>query len=500
MAHTVVAVDLGASSGRVLRGVLDGGVLAVEQCHRFPNAPVHVPAGGVDDLEWDILFLWNGIRTGLAEAAKRGPVDAVGVDTWAVDYGLLDEDGRLLGNPAAYRSSRTAEPVEWVFSALSREQLHRCNGLQFQPFNTMFQLVSDTSRVRNSLAHTMLMLPDLIGHWLTGRSVCEVTNASSTGMIDPSTRRWHPAVMRLLADSFGVPVPQILPPLVEAGTVVGPVAIADIDMRDSAGGPTPLVAVGTHDTASAVVGVPAVDGLPFGFISSGTWSLVGTELDAPVLSEASRAANFTNELGVDGTVRYLKNIMGMWVQQECLREWIDQDMRNMSWAVLDAETEASEPLRTLFDINDPAFMAPDGMLGRIEDWCRRAGEPVPQTRGQVLRAITESLVVAYRRALREVVELSGRPLGVVHIVGGGSKNALLCQLTADATGLPVVAGPVEGTAIGNMVVQLRAIGALSGSLQDLRVVVAESSSLSRHEPSPGAASVWDEAEARVFSS
>ncbi|WP_115728072.1 rhamnulokinase [Actinomyces culturomici] len=498
MVYTIAAVDLGASSGRVLRAVLEGGRLEIEECSRFANGPVRVSVEGVDDFEWDILSLWNGIRFGLAEAARRGPVDAIGIDSWAVDYGLLDSQGRMLGNPQCYRSPRTGPAVEAVFDAIDADALYARNGLQFQPFNSMFQLVADKEMERASSARTMLLVPDLLGYWLTGRRVCEVTNASTTGLVDPRTRYWDPEVLDLLASRFGVDVPALLPELVEPGAVVGPVRLEGVDLRTSSGEPTPLIAVGSHDTASAVAAVPAVDGRRFGFVSSGTWSLVGIELDEPVLSAASRAANFTNELGVDGTVRYLKNIMGMWVQQECLRQWRESGMEDMSWPVLDAETEASEPMRTLFDINDAAFLAPGDMLGRIDAWCEKVGEPVPENRAQVLRTITESLVVAYRRALREGSELSGEPLEVVHIVGGGSKNVLLCQSTADATGLPVVAGPVEGTAMGNMIVQLRAIGALEGGLADLREVVAASERVVRYEPRPEALAAWDAAEARVF--
>lgn len=510
MDRTVVAIDLGASSGRVLRGVFSEGRLTVEECSRFPNGPVHVPAHGQDHLEWDVLFLWQGIRNGLTEAARRGPVDAIGIDTWAVDYGLLDPDGRLLSNPSSYRSSRTAGAVEEVDAALDPRDQYAHNGLQFQPFNTIFQLVADRDRAQTGLAERLLMLPDLLGYWLTGREVCEVTNASTTGLLDPGSRRWDPEILDLLRTQLGVGVPGLLPDLVEAGTVVGPVSFAEVELRTSSGEPTPLVAVGSHDTASAVVAVPAPgavarrtaggEGAPpsFGFVSSGTWSLVGAELDAPVRTEASRAANFTNELGVDGTVRYLKNIMGMWIQQECLRQWRDTDMRHMSWAELDADTEAAEPLRTLFDVNDPQFVAPGDMISRIGSVASAHGEPVPRDRGEYLRAITESLVVAYRRALREASELSGRKLDVVHVVGGGSKNVLLCRLTADATGLPVVAGPVEGTAMGNMVVQLRAIGALDGGLDELRAVVADSVPTTRYEPTPGATDAWEAAERRVF--
>lgn len=498
MAYTIAAIDLGASSGRVLRGVLDNGRLLVEKCSRFENGPVSVPVEGVDDLEWDVLALWTGIRKGLLEAARKGPVDAIGIDSWAVDYGLLDGQGRLLGNPQCYRSERTASAVEAVFAAIPPAELYARNGLQFQPFNSMFQLVADRAQARTRPAASLLLIPDLLAYWLTGRRVCEVTNASTTGLVDPRTRSWDPAVLELLASRFGVDVPGLLPELVEPGEVIGEARLEGVELRTRDGRPTPVVAVGSHDTASAVAAVPAVDGGRFGFISSGTWSLVGIELDGPVLTEASRAANFTNELGVDSTVRYLKNIMGMWVQQECLRQWRDAGMENMSWPVLDAETEAAEPLRTLFNINDPEFLAPGDMLGRINARCEEAGESLPGMRAQVLRSITESLVVAYRRALREASELAGEALAVIHIVGGGSKNALLCQATADATGLPVVAGPVEGTAIGNMIIQLRAIGALEGNLADLRRIVAASEPVTRYEPRVEMRAIWDEAEARVF--
>ncbi|GAA2180756.1 rhamnulokinase family protein [Brooklawnia cerclae] len=505
MTWTVAAIDLGASSGRVLIGTLSAdGVLTVDECSRFPNAPVRVPFDSGDDLQWDVLSLWEGIRAGLREAARRGPVDAVGIDTWGVDYGLLDADGRLLGNPMSYRSERTATAVERVHSALPPEELYALNGIQFQPFNTMFQLVADTCLARDALTRQMLLIPDLLGYWLTGQRICEVSNASTTGLIDPATRRWSPRILTTLREGLHADVPAILPPLVEPGTVVGPVHLGSVDLRTHTGAPSPLIAVASHDTASAVVAVPATHdhsdpGATFGFISSGTWSLVGVELDAPVRTPASRRANFTNELGLDGTVRYLKNITGMWVQQECLRQWRDEDAgRQMPWPEVTAETEAATPMRTLFDVNDPVFAAPGVMTTRIDEWAERAGEPIPRHRGEYLRSITESLVVAYRRALREATRLSGSAIGAVHVVGGGSKNRLLCQLTADATGLPVVAGPVEGTAVGNMLVQLRAIGALRGGLDALRLVVERSVETDHYAPTPGAEVLWDEAERRVL--
>jgi len=507
---TVVAIDLGASGGRVLSGTLgpghgpgdEGGPrLVVEECSRFPNGPVRVPADGGEDLVWDILFLWKGIRRGLAEAARRGPIDAIGVDTWGVDYGLLDADGRLVANPSAYRSTRTDPAIDRVHAVMARSELYVRNGLQHQPFNTLFQLVADRSHaaVRDGVARTALLLPDLIAYWLTGRRVAEATNASTTGLIDPATRRWSPELLALLHDRFGVDVPGLLAPLVEPGTVIGPASLAGIPLRTREGGPTPVIAVGSHDTASAVAGVPAGGAGAFGFVSSGTWSLVGVELDHPVTTRESMAANFTNELGVDGTVRYLTNISGMWIQQECLRQWRDAGMRDMSWDALDRDTAAADPLRTLLDVNDPVFTPPGPMTQRIDAWARDHGEPVPRGRGAYLRAIVESLAVAYRRALREAAGLSGTPIGTVHIVGGGSRNALLCRLTADATGLPVIAGPVEGTAMGNMVVQLRAIGAVPQDcdLTALRRLIDRSAETTRVEPDTARAAVWEAADRRL---
>lgn len=499
MGPTVAAIDLGASSGRVLTGTLTDGRLSVAECSRFPNGVAYVRTAGRPDLVWDVLSLWRGVREGLAEAARRGPVEAIGIDTWGVDYGLLDADGRLVGNPAAYRSGRTADAVEQVHRLMDQSELYGFNGAQHQPFNTLFQLVADQAQAQSGLARTALLIPDLIAYWLTGRRVCEVTNASTTGLIDPATRTWSPQLLALLADRFGVPVPGLLGELVEPGTLIGPLDLHDISVRTADNRATPVVAVATHDTASAVVGVPAPGRSGhFGFVSSGTWSLVGVELDHPVVTPESAAANFTNELGADGTVRYLKNVMGMWMLQECLRQWREEDGADISWPRACELAGQAPAMRTLIDVNDEMFVAPGPMTERIDLWALEHGEPLPQNRAQYLRGLVESLAVAYRRALRQATELSGAAIGTVNIVGGGSRNALLCRLTADATGLPVVAGPVEGTSMGNMVVALRAVGALHGGLDQLRRVVARSTSTTRYQPAPGQDSIWQAAEQRVF--
>lgn len=548
MMTTVVAIDLGASSGRVLRGVFDGERLAIEECSRFPNGPVAVPgprrvgdsgSGGVGpascarpgdevrvDYEWDVLALWRGILDGLREASLRGAVDAIGIDTWAVDYGLLDEDGLLIGNPASYRSARCGRGASEVLDRWDSSWLYERNGLQFQPFNTLFQRVADRWERRADCARTALLIPDLLAYWLTGEARSELTNASTTGLVNAARRDWDPEILNRLRDDFGVE--QLFPPIISPGEIVGEARVEGLDLRTSTGKRTPVVAVGSHDTASAVAGVPAQAG-SFAYISSGTWSLVGTELSAPVLSEEARAANFTNELGVDGTVRFLANIMGMWVQQECLREWASLgDIASgasgrVDWPLLDAQTEAAEPARYLLDMSSPELMAPGAMVERVRSlWIEGpgasssassgddssasdeagAGVGDPQTSGvdpheraTVLRAITDSLALAYRRAIRRTSELSGTRPEAIHLVGGGSKNRLLAQETADATGIPVIAGPVEATALGNMLVSLRAIGAARGTLMDLRAISQASSVLVTYEPRASHARLWDEADA-----
>ena len=537
MMTTVVAIDLGASSGRVLRGVFDGERLAIEECSRFPNGPVAVPgprrsdgsqSGGEAQVayEWDILALWRGILEGLREASLRGAVDAIGIDTWAVDYGLLDEDSRLIGNPASYRSARCGVGASEVLNRWDSSWLYEHNGLQFQPFNTLFQRVADRGERRADCARTALLIPDLLAYWLTGEARSELTNASTTGLVNAALRDWDPEILDRLRDNFGVE--HLFPPIIEPGQILGEARVEGLELRTSTGEPTPVVAVGSHDTASAVAGVPAQTG-SFAYISSGTWSLVGTELSAPVLSDEARAANFTNELGVDGTVRFLANIMGMWVQQECLREWaaLGDEASGASgrvdWPLLDAETEAAQPARYLLDMSSPKLMAPGGMVERVRSmWisgpgvssaaCAGADSSVsdeaeaevgdPQTlgvdpseRATVLRAITDSLALAYRRAIRRTFELSGTRPEAIHLVGGGSKNRLLAQETADATGIPVIAGPVEATALGNMLVSLRAIGVASGTLMDLRAISRASSALVTYEPRASHARLWDQADA-----
>lgn len=496
MSTTMAAVDLGASSGRVITGTLTDGRFELLEAARFPNAPVMVPTRNGPRLHWDVLRLWESVLAGLHTAAHDiGPLESIGIDTWAVDYGLLDHDGELIGNPASYRCGRTEGVADWLFSKISPEEFYQLNGLQVQPFNTIFQVMAETS-AKIDATEQLLLLPDLLAYWLTGSMVAEVTNASTTGLLNPATRGWHDEALRLTEDVAGRRLWGKLAPLVEPGHVIGPVGVVSSSLTDASGSPTRVVAVGSHDTASAVVAVPA-DREDFAYISCGTWSLVGLELDSPVLTEQAREANLTNELGVDGTVRFLKNVMGLWVFNESLRTWRDQRM-TIDVPELVRQAGEVDALRTVVDIDDPIFFPPGDMPARIVEFARRTGQPQPASPAEFARCIFDSLALAYARALGVAANVAGRDVSVVHMVGGGVQNRLLCQLTADATGLPVVAGPVEGTALGNLVVQARAVGLLQGGLAELRAVVRNSSELESFTPTGGVAAAWEAAARRVF--
>ncbi|MEI5676577.1 MULTISPECIES: rhamnulokinase [unclassified Nocardioides] len=480
----VAAVDLGATSGRVMAGRVGPRSLHLEELHRFPNGGVR--ANG--SLFWDVLGIHREVLNGVREVARTGPLHGIGIDSWAVDYGLLDRDGNLLGNPYSHRDSRTDGVPARVLEKVGAADLYATTGLQNLPFNTIYQLAAAQGTAALESAEQLLLLPDLLAYWLTGKVGAERTNASTTGLYDVTTREW--AVD--LAKRVGVPW-AILPPLRDAGDVIGPV-LGEVAEQLGVDGGVPVVAVGSHDTASAIVGVPATED-DFAYISSGTWSLVGLELEKPVLSEAARLADFTNEGGVDGTVRFLKNVMGLWVLSECLRTWSDQRIREASLAaVLEGAVDAPA-LRTVVDINDPRLLPPGDMPSRIQQLAEEAGEPIPRTPVGIARTVIDSLALAYRKHLRTAAELAGRSPSVVHIVGGGSQNHLLCQLTADAVGIPVLAGPSEAAALGNVLVQARTLGAPLKDLGAMRDLVRRTHELHRFEPRPG--TDWDAAEARI---
>ena len=471
-AGAVAAVDLGATSGRVIVGRFDGsGSIAMETVGRFANTPVRQP----DGLHWDLLGLHRGALDGLRAAFRAEPgLASIGVDSWAVDYALLrdvPESGwRMLGVPFHYRDERTALGVARVHEVTPFEELYRRNGLQFLPFNTLYQLAAEGEWLDQ--AQQLLLIPDLLGWMLTGARVGERTNASTTGLLDVTTREWDLD----LASRLGVPS-RILPSLVDPGTSLGgllPHVAAEL------GGDAPVVAVGSHDTASAVVAVP-MRADRAAYISCGTWGLVGVETEQPVLSDAAREANFTNEGGVDGRVRFLHNVMGLWLLSESVRAWESAGEQMDLPALLGAAAEVTGPVG-LFDANDPVFMAPGDMPSRIADWLREHDQPVPSSPAEFARSIVESLAEAFAAAVRKASELSGVHVETIHVVGGGALNTLLCQRLADRSGLPVLAGPVEATAIGNLLIQARTAGFVSGDLEALRAVVARAFDVVTYTP------------------
>jgi sugar (pentulose or hexulose) kinase len=486
----VAAVDLGASGGRVIAGRVSGSGVELHEVSRFANEPVLT--GGT--LHWDILGLYRSVCSGLSAAAATFPLASAGIDTWGVDYGLLDAAGALIGNPVHYRDSRTGG----VTVPVPTETLYAVTGIQHLPINTIYQLAAAAGTPALSAAQTLLLIPDLLAYWLTGSVGVEVTNASTTGLLDVTTRTWALG----LIEQAGIP-DGIFPPLRLPGDPIGPITAGQtrVGSGDGAGRPgalaggnaepVPLIAVGSHDTASAVVAVPA-SGPRFAYISSGTWSLVGLELDAPVLTEESRLANFTNEGGIDGTIRYLRNVTGLWLLQECVRTWgVSADLDSLL-----AAAAAEDPLKYVFDADDPVFLPPGDMPTRICSWLSARDLPAPGSPAQLVRCILDSLALAYRRALLAAQSLSGRHADVVHVVGGGSRNDLLCQLTADATGLPVVAGPAEATALGNVLVQARALGAAPATLPGIRALLRSCLALRTFTPAGGGGG-WESAAARL---
>ncbi|WP_037571374.1 rhamnulokinase [Phaeacidiphilus oryzae] len=484
-APAFAAADLGATSGRVVLGRVGRDRLEFEVVHRFANTPVRLP----DGLHWDVLGLYGGILEGLRRAAARGPVASLGIDSWAVDYGLLDADGALLGAPFHYRDGRTADAAERVWERIGPEELYAITGLQHLPFNTVFQLAAAAGSAQLAAAERLLLIPDLLVHWLTGTVGAEATNASTTGLFDAGTADWSPRIL----DAVGID-PALLPPIRLPGERIGPL-LPYVATELGAGAPREVVAVASHDTASAVAAVPADDSsATVAYVATGTWSLAGLELDAPVLDASARAANFTNERGVDGTIRFLRNIMGMWLLEECRRTWA-REGRDAEHPRLIAEAEAAEPFAAVIDPDDPSFLAPGDMPARIAAYCRRTGQRPPADRGSTVRTILEALALAHARTLRQAAELSGRSFDAVHLVGGGARNELLCRLTADALGMPVVAGPVEATALGNILVQARAQGILTDR-HEARRLIATTRPLRRHAPT-GPQAPWRAAAARL---
>lgn len=452
-----------------MAGIVDGDRLSLQTVHRFPNGPRDV--GG--RLRWPIRGLFEEVLTGLGRLVAEHPqVESVGIDTWGVDYALLDREGQLLAEPTSYRDERTAKVVDAVHRRVSPRELFATNGLQFLPFNTLYQLEDERHGALWADTASLVLLPDLLGFWLTGELRTERTNASTTGLLDVHSGEWS----QPLLDDLGIN-DALLAPLVSPGAVLGPVLPA---LRQRLGGAPGLVVttVGSHDTASAVAGVPAA-GTGFAYAATGTWSLVGVELDEPVLTPAARDANFSNERGVDDTICFLRNTGGFWLVQESLRAWAARgDAHELGHLLADA---ADAPGGMVIDVDDPALAVPGPMPELIAALADGTGQRTPATPAETVRCVLDSLADAYARTVRKSAALGRVPVDVIHLVGGGAQTPLLCQATADAAGLPVVAGPVEATAWGNVTVQARAHGALAGSLQETRAMVARHAALRTYE-------------------
>lgn len=473
MSANYLAVDLGAESGRVVLGRFDGGRMTVEEVHRFPNVPVRLP----DGLHWDVLRIFSEIKEGLASAAREARIEGLGVDSWGVDFGLLDRDGALVSNPYHHRDARTEGMMDRAFRLVPREEIYKTTGIQFLPINTIYQLLAMRGSPLLEAAETLLLLPDLINYWLTGERACEYTNATTTQLLDLEEGGWS----RDLLEKLDLPS-RILTPIVPPATGLGSLLP---EVAEEVGAAPPVFAVASHDTASAVVAVP-VQGDDFAYISSGTWSLVGVESPGPVVTQEAMDANFTNEGGFGNRTRFLKNVMGLWILQECRRQWA-REGNKYSYEELARLAEVA-PSGPLVDPDHPAFLAPGDMPARIRRFCDETGQRPPEEPAAVARCVFESLALKYRHAIEQAQSLTGRNIGTVSVVGGGSQNALLCQLTADAARLPVVAGPVEATAMGNVMVQAFAQDRV-GSLEEIRAVVSDSFEASTYEPG-GDADEW----------
>lgn len=487
-----LAFDFGAESGRALLGAFDGDRLTLADVHRFPNTPIRLPTG----LHWNVLQLWQEIKQGIALAGKSlgGTPTSVGLDTWGVDFGLLDRSGVLVGLPYHYRDSRNDGMIEAACQVVPRAEIFGQTGIQFMQLNSLYQLLAMVRQDAPALdiAHTFLTIPDLFNYWLTGRKVCEFTNATTTQCYNPLEGAWA----KIVVEQFGIPT-HIFPEIVEPGTVLGdlsPAVGADIGLNRA----LPVVAPACHDTGSAVAAVPAVNP-NFAWISSGTWSIVGAEVPNAVVNEQTLAYNLTNEGGVNHTYRLCKNVAGLWLVQECRRTWVQQG-EEYSYAQLTEMAAQAAPFQAVIDPDHATFLKPsepgNDMPSRIQTRCQATGQPVPTSKGAIIRCALESLALKYRWVLEKLETILGHPLEPVHIVGGGTQNRLLCQLTADATRRQVVAGPVEATAIGNLIVQAIALGHL-GSLAQGRELIRRSFEVITYEPALDR-SQWDEAYERLL--
>lgn len=483
VARTAAAIDLGAESGRVMLAYFDGRHLRLREVHRFPNRPVLVRGHRF----WNILELWDETLTGLRKARQEaGTLESVGIDTWGVDYGLVNAQGLLCSQPFHYRDHRTDGVMEQIFAQVSRDDIYAHTGIQFMPINTLVQLFAHNEQFPGELerAHRLLLIPDLLQSWLSGELVSERTNATTTQCWNPVAGRWATDLL----DHLSIPT-GMLPPVVEPGTVLGEVLP---EWRGDLGA-VRVIAPATHDTGSAVVATPVSNGEGWAYISSGTWSLVGAELQQPVMTAEALSANWTNEGGVFGTTRFLKNVMGLWLLQECQRAWA-RERGALDYATVVVSADEVPALAALIDPDDPRFLAPDHMPDTINDYLREHNQPPLESPAAFARCIMESLVVRYCEVLRQLERLTGINIQVVHVLGGGARNMRLNQWLADALGRPVVAGPVEATALGNALIQLVGLRELH-TLAELRVI-AQREPTQVFAPRPAHCGSWDEAAAR----
>ncbi|MEG2851921.1 MAG: rhamnulokinase family protein [Hydrogenoanaerobacterium sp.] len=464
--YTVLAFDFGASSGRAIKAVFDGEGLSCSEVHRFENNPVTKDG----TLYWDIENLFAEVHEGIKKAGK---FDSIGFDTWGVDFGLLGEDGKLLESPVHYRDTRTNGMINEVEKIVSNFKLYKKTGNQIMNINTLFQLMALKDKNPELLrkAKTLLFMPDLFAYELTGKAVCEATIASTSQMLNPKTRQWDDEILSELK------LPrELLLPVISSGTVTGMLGGAKV------------IAVAGHDTQCAVAALPT-DESDVAFLSCGTWSLLGTELDEPILTSHSQDLALSNELGANGKINYLKNIIGLWLIQESRREWRRQGSE-YSYADLEREALAVQPLRCFIDPDSPEFGVPGDIPALVGEYCRRTGQYVPQTVGEVMRCIYESLALKYRYAIEQLHEATGKSFKALHILGGGTKDKLLCQMTANSCHMHVTAGPIEATALGNIIIQLVALGALK-SIAEGRKLIAKTEKLKEYEPTEHGA--WEDA-------
>ena len=470
MTKRVLAFDFGASSGRAIIGCFDGGKITLEEVHRFSNDPVSV--GGT--VYWDVLRLFYEIKQGIVKAKIAGGFDSIGIDTWGVDFGLIDSEGKLMENPVHYRDARTVGLVDEAFKTMPKEKLYGITGIQFMELNTLFQLIS-LKKYRPWMlerADKMLFMPDLFGYMLTGKMCAEYSIASTSQLIDLDKRTWSKEIL----DAFGIKE-SIFAPIVQPGTVLG--ELSKEICEECGVAPVPVISVCGHDTQSAITSVPCENG-DFAFLSSGTWSLFGTELDKPIVNETSMNINITNEGGFDGSTGFLKNIIGLWLIQESRRQW-KREGKEYSYADLEKLALAAEPFKCFIDPDAPEFVPHGNIPERVREFCRKTNQYVPETVGEIMRCIYESLAMKYRLTFEKLRECTERDYPVIHVIGGGTKDGLLCQMTASSCDRTVKAGPIEATVMGNVAVQLMSDGSVE-NIGQARKIVAASSELKTFEP------------------